>query len=1136
MSAEEKNGSPRSGIAVNGPSSLQQDGSDEQFRLQRVQAFNWGTFNGLVDVSVAAAGYLFVGPSGSGKSTLLDAHAALLTPPRWVDFNVAAREAERHGKDRNVMTYVRGAWAQQTSEDGEHVAQYLRLGTTWSAIAETYANARGEVVVLAQVLWVRGNSTAATDVRKLYLVLRRSFELRELEFFAQNDFEVRRFKSELPDAFVKDEFSPYQERFRALLGIDSERALRLLHKTQSAKNLGDLNVFLRDFMLDAPETFLVAERLVSEFGELNAAHQTVVAARRQIETLVPARAAHEDFERQRRDKSVLDELGVGLDAFCEQQRASLLERRIGELTVQAAGFEAEATVLRGVEERERQTLIELQLRRQGLGGGLLEQLSNQLRQCESERPKREHKREQVAAACRALGWLFPETAPAFTHRIADARARLSAGRESTAELVQRRDVLKERQRQTETGFVEVRDEIAAMERQRSNIPARMLDVRAAMARALGLGEESLPFAGELLEVKPDAADWRGAIERVLHGFALSLLVDDRHYAAVSTYLNEHHIGERLVYFRTLPHGEARRTASPSSLSRKLDIAPGAHAAWLREELAAHFDYECADTLPQFRNVFRAITRDGLIKHSGARHEKDDRRRVDDRSRWVLGFDNKEKLELFKVRAAELGAQLAQLGLELDELRDEGDRQQQQLFFCQTLSNISWEEIDIGALLAQLESIRESMERETRARPELADLDAELQAQQRVHEEAATSHNQADARRRSVLDHVARHRRALDGLGRELLTVRLTTIQRTGLELRIAQASKAPSLETIDALKTEILRRLSAEVKAIELGMLELEKQIERRFSDFNRQWPAEGGGLDATLASADDYFAKLARLESDGLPRYEERFLQLLREQSDQNLTLLSHRLDQERSAIKTRLTLVNESLLTAEFNPGTHLVIDPVDRIGDEVRLFKQSLREALSHSFRAAEDDAALAERRFLVLSDLVRRFASQDTADKSWRSLVLDVRQHVEFVAREVDAADREVEVYRSGAGKSGGQRQKLAATCLAAALRYQLGGQDRALPSFATVVLDEAFDKADAEFTTMAMNIFKTFGFQMVVATPLKSVMTLEPFIGGACFVHIKDRKTSSILTIDYDESSHRLVLPDSLGNAQDAASA
>ena len=152
------------------------------------------------------------------------------------------------------------------------------------------------------------------------------------------------------------------------------------------------------------------------------------------------------------------------------------------------------------------------------------------------------------------------------------------------------------------------------------------------------------------------------------------------------------------------------------------------------------------------------------------------------------------------------------------------------------------------------------------------------------------------------------------------------------------------------------------------------------------------------------------------------------------------------------------------------------------------------------------------------------------------LLDVRQHVEFVARELDGSGLEIEVYRSGAGKSGGQRQKLAATCLAAALRYQLGSHGRELPTFSTVVLDEAFDKADAEFTAMAMNIFKTFGFQMIVATPLKSVMTLEPFIGGACFIHIKDRKYSAAIQIEYDEESQRLKLKPEDGNGQEAAAA
>ena len=80
-------------------------------------------------------------------------------------------------------------------------------------------------------------------------------------------------------------------------------------------------------------------------------------------------------------------------------------------------------------------------------------------------------------------------------------------------------------------------------------------------------------------------------------------------------------------------------------------------------------------------------------------------------------------------------------------------------------------------------------------------------------------------------------------------------------------------------------------------------------------------------------------------------------------------------------------------------------------------------------------------------------------------------------------------------------------------------------YAPVVLDEAFEKADHEFTALAMNIFVNFGFQMIVATPLKSVMTIEPFIGGACFVHITERRHSAALSIEYDGDQQRLKLPE-----------
>jgi uncharacterized protein YPO0396 len=319
--------------------------------------------------------------------------------------------------------------------------------------------------------------------------------------------------------------------------------------------------------------------------------------------------------------------------------------------------------------------------------------------------------------------------------------------------------------------------------------------------------------------------------------------------------------------------------------------------------------------------------------------------------------------------------------------------------------------------------------------------------------------------------------------------------------------------------------LNREAEEINHGIAGCEKHIENIFIDFKRTWPVDAGDFDATLSSAPDFFSKLTRLETDGLPAHEQRFFDLLQNQSHQNLAALYTYLNNARKNIMERMELVNDSLKKVPFNQSlnqkTYLHIEASDRRLPEVREFKQDLQQSLSHAW---SEDRGLAEDRFRALKKLIERLSSQESEQKRWRESVLDVRQHVEFIGRERDEGGVEVEIYRSGAGKSGGQRQKLATTCLAAALRSQLGGNDLGVPMYAPVVLDEAFDKADNEFTTLVMNIFDNFGFQMIVATPLKSVMTLEPFIGGACFVEINDRRVSSVLLIEYDKELQRLDLP------------
>lgn len=1112
---------------------LPPEGAHEQMRLRDIQVFNWGTFSGYHRIPVAAEGYLLVGPSGSGKSTILDAHAALTNPPGGVAFNAAAREGERKGRDRNFATYIRGAWAQQTNDSGEHAAQFLRPDTTWSAISETYRSMSGSVVAIAQVLWIRGKGSSSADVKKVYLVLEREFDLRELKFFAENDYDVRRFKFDLKDAFVREEFSAYQERFRRLLGIKSERALKLLHRTQVSKNLGDINDFMRDFMLDPPETFELAEDLVRQFVELNEAHRLVVDARQQIEMLKPARAWGLELNTTRLRHNELDELQAGLERYREQLRRDLLQLSMKELQTQIDGEEQALAAKQTTERLVRDELKALERRRDELGGSLIEDLKAKLGLAETARAERAAKRGRVASNCEVMGWAPPDTAQWFTERRDAARDFVEQSRSFAEQLSEERFTLRSQKEQHEREFGAAVAEVKALERQTSNIPSKMLALRERICEHLGVPTERLPFAGELIEIGPEHKPWEAAIERVLHGFALSLLVDEAHYQGVASYLNDTHTGMRVVYLRMLPHDSSNRSVSPGSLVKKLNFARRPEADWVRDELKERFDYECAETLAAFRSAKRAITREGQVKHSASRHEKDDRTRLGDDREYVLGFNNAAKLALYKRRAQELADAIEAARVRISELQDAAGKHDAKVRACVELSNLEWSEVDVNAAVAEIQSLRERIDRETADRPDLGALQHDIERQERKVEAARkVAEDLAGAlkAKRIILGNLERR---LGEFRPEFTEIALTPHQRTGLDARFERYREGLTHENIDRASSYIDKALSAELKQLGELALTFEHSITGCFKDFVRTWPAEASGLDAAMDSAPDFMAKLERLESEGLPEFQERFHTLLRKQSEQNLTALSAQLELERKAIIDRIHLVNEGLATAPFGPGTHLKLEHKDKVLPDVVAFKQQLRQALSNMLSL---DAADAEARFVVISALVGRLAGANPADKNWKQLVLDVRQHVEFIAIELDNDGVQVEVYRSGAGKSGGQRQKLASTCLAAALRYQLAGQERSWPRFCTVFLDEAFDKADADFTTMAMNIFKTFGFQMVVATPLKSVMTLEPFIGGAGFVQILDRKISSVLSIEYDHEAGKLRYDSQAEDGQEAAAA
>ena len=62
----------------------------------------------------------------------------------------------------------------------------------------------------------------------------------------------------------------------------------------------------------------------------------------------------------------------------------------------------------------------------------------------------------------------------------------------------------------------INDELHSLQSRRSNLPRTSLELRERLCSELAVASDELPFAGELIQVRADAAMWEGAAERVLH--------------------------------------------------------------------------------------------------------------------------------------------------------------------------------------------------------------------------------------------------------------------------------------------------------------------------------------------------------------------------------------------------------------------------------------------------------------------------------------------------------------------------------------------------------------------------------------------------------------------------------------------
>lgn len=1083
----------------------------EQFRLTQIQMFNWGTFRDVHTVAIHRDGHLVVGPSGSGKSTILDAKTALMAPSQWMDFNAAAREGGKREHDRNLVTYIRGAWSNKEGDEGDTELQVLEKHSTWSALAMTLSTVEGRTITLVEIYWIRGPSMDAKDVQRHYMVFDRPFDVSELEFFGNEDFNIRKLKQTLKALYSDNIASGYRECFQSKLGIPSEQALKLLHKAQSLKNIGDLNSFMRDLMLEKPGTFEVARKLVEEFTNLNEAYFHVQKARQQIDVLAPARQWAHERATALAAASKLKELDFGLDHYVARRRRELYKSAIDASIDTAAQVERNIVAAEQAAREAETCLDDLKRALWEAGGETIDRLRTDLSTVDDRRARTTQKRSEVGDALKQMGLKLPNDSESYTKIVAEVVER---GRSLEAQIVEadgQRVELLTRRVQVEKDLQAAEAELRALSLRKSNVPDYLQQLRRVIAEGVGCTEDDLPFAGELLQVREDEKPWRGAIERLLGKFSTSILVSDELYPKVRRFVNETHLRQNLSYHLAGKGNQARARdgLNPRGAFRKLEIAPGPFNGWLHAEIRNRFNHECVDTAEELSRFEFALTLQGQMRGGRSLHEKRDRYRVDDEAQWTLGWDNAERRRLFEARRTGLRNQLAEVTHQEQASANGLGSRLRTVRLAEVVKSVSWPDIDSASLDQRKEEIEGEIKRITCGSKDLAALDKQVGDQR----EMLNKRNGDVARERESLRSANSKRESwrkkLEDLEADVSYVEPTPTQLTGLDARFAAAGEQVTLESIGEVNSRVQRALNADISEASSSAQDLRGRIVAAFTEFKTRWPVESAEMDTAAESAEAYFGLLEALERDRLPAFETKFREMLQTQSDQYLATLQRKLSDEARTIENKIDSVNEALRHAPFGQGTYLEIRSRPIHQQDVMKFKAQLKEVLAQSFTS---DAAASEARFHQMKVLVERLGSTKAEDERWRATVLDVRQHVEFLARETDDAGNEVEVYHGDGGKSGGQRQKLTTTCLAAALRFQLVAEGDDYPRFAPVAMDEAFDKADHEFTTMAMGIFRSFGFQMIVATPMKAVTTFEPFIGGATIVSIRDKRYSTSLPL------------------------
>jgi uncharacterized protein YPO0396 len=1053
------------------------------YRLVNLEVFNWGTFDGPIwQMGLDGHSCLLTGENGSGKSTLIDAFLSLLVPNKQRSYNMSSGSARR---ERNETTYVRGAFQREKTRLDQIQVKYLRDEQSLSALSAHFENPlTKDPITLAQFFWFESG-----DLRKCLVISHHVFSLKTILASVKTPADLRHNLRQMPHTTIFQSFNEYQDYFVRYMGLRSYKGMDLFNQVSTIKQIGDLNEFVRQNMLEDTDMAPLLHEFFHTFEDLTLAHQAIINARLQVDNLDGLDKDARKFSETMLKFDQTTRLQTYLPRYFSAKQHETLLKQQQELTQALALHQ---TNIQSIEQQITQSQEQLSLRTQDLDGksgeARLSVIHRELNDAQSmlERCQTEYKK--LDSIRKALEFKTPLTLKNFTQEQLDLATMKKEIENNQSSVSSQLFSLKQTENQLQGQMQILTEDLLSTQKNKTLIPHQHLELRRRLCEQLGLTPADLPYAAELMTVKENESQWRLVTEKLLRPLALKLLVPTTHFMEANQFLRSRNIGMKIVLQSIDLAHPYKNTTLPDEadlLISKLVFHPKAQqVSWLKNHIQEQFSYQCVEDMRIFHSAARAVTVEGLIKRHTHISEKDDRNLS--HTQYFLGWTHEDKVQRLTEESQTLRQQLQKVQKELQQIEAKEITANQQLaLLAQRQLFDSFETIDMGLWeqkIKALQSQRESMMKKPETK-EISTLQQTLKilAKDRddVLAEGAVIRNELE----KIPDQLERLNALLNNLKAD---------ESLDAELKqwMAKISDKTKPSTSFELEGRLAEMLRASLASLSETKHHLGISLVRKMTAFKAKFPEVSIDMEASLDDLPAFLQRYQVLKKEDLPAHEARFKKLISKSVITDLTAFKSTLELNAEHIKENIEHLNSSLKKIAYSDDTYVQIRMTKTKSPEIREFHAMLRNAIQ--MKGAQQEELDLEESFQRIRSMIVRLKN----DMKWSARVTDVRNWTDFFVVELSQkTHEEVSFYSDSAGLSGGQKAKLAFTILASALAYQYGlhSETTLEKSFRFVVIDEAFSKSDDKNSQYALALFKQLGLQLLVVTPMDKLDIIKPYV-------------------------------------------